>query len=234
MQNQQPEVTIGGLWPKQPATTQLMIGSPQMQTFVPSTLLTMLMRSVSIERMHKISLHKDVELFKAMDASRSKLLERIEDTDKRVRSIFDAMLEAAAREELEQFRVRGVLSLDLSEYACMLVERHVALFHSLDAAFAAIHCAWLSHGIAMSGKTDMEQKLHQKLFTLNARLRKVFLVALKQFEASPQLQQELIELRHVRYAFEHSLRSHIERERACMIFVTSANTSGLAADSSAC
>lgn len=211
-----------------------MIGSPQMQTFVPSTLLTMLMRSVSIERMHKISLHKDVELFKAMDASRSKLLERIEDTDKRVRSIFDAMLEAAAREELEQFRVRGVLSLDLSEYACMLVERHVALFHSLDAAFAAIHCAWLSHGIAMSGKTDMEQKLHQKLFTLNARLRKVFLVALKQFEASPQLQQELIELRHVRYAFEHSLRSHIERERACMIFVTSANTSGLAADSSAC
>ena len=116
----------------------------------------------------------------------------------------------------------------------MLVERHVALFHSLDAAFAAIHCAWLSHGIAMSGKTDMEQKLHQKLFTLNARLRKVFLVALKQFEASPQLQQELIELRHVRYAFEHSLRSHIERERACMIFVTSANTSGLAADSSAC
>jgi len=234
MQNQQPEVTIGGLWPKQPATTQLMIGSPQMQTFVPSTLLTMLMRSVSIERMHKISLHKDVELFKAMDASRSKLLERIEDTDKRVRSIFDAMLEAAAREELEQFRVRGVLSLDLSEYACMLVERHVALFHSLDAAFAAIHCAWLSHGIAMSGKTDMEQKLHQKLFTLNDRLRKVFLVALKQFEASPQLQQELIELRHVRYAFEHSLRSHIERERACMIFVTSANTSGLAADSSAC
>lgn len=234
MQNQQPEVTIGGLWPKQPATTQLMIGSPQMQTFVPSTLLTMLMRSVSIERMHKISLHKDVELFKALDASRSKLLERIEDTDKRVRSIFDAMLEAAARQELEQFRVRGVLSLDLSEYACMLVERHVALFHSLDAAFAAIHCAWLSHGIAMSGKTDMEQKLHQKLFTLNARLRKVFLVALKQFEASPQLQQELIELRHVRYAFEHSLRSHIERERACMIFVTSANTSGLAADSSAC
>lgn len=211
-----------------------MIGSPQMQTFVPSTLLTMLMRSVSIERMHKISLHKDVELFKALDASRSKLLERIEDTDKRVRSIFDAMLEAAAREELEQFRVRGVLSLDLSEYACMLVERHVALFHSLDAAFAAIHCAWLSHGIAMSGKTDMEQKLHQKLFTLNARLREVFLVALKQFEASPQLQQELIELRHVRYAFEHSLRSHIERERACMIFVTSANTSGLAADSSAC
>lgn len=233
MQNQQPEVTIGGLWPKQPATTQLMIGSPQMQTFVPSTLLTMLMRSVSIERMHKISLHKDVELFKALDASRSKLLERIEDTDKRVRSIFDAMLEAAAREELEQFRVRGVLSLDLSEYACMLVERHVALFHSLDAAFAAIHCAWLSHGIAMSGKTDMEQKLHQKLFTLNTRLRKVFLDALKQFEARPQLQRELIELRHVRYAFEHSLRANIKRESACMVFDTTSHNLGFVSSVSA-
>lgn len=128
MQNQQPEVTIGGLWPKQPATTLLMIGSPQMQHFVPSTLLTMLMRSVLIERMHQFSLRKDEVLFKDLDVSRSKLLARLEQTNNRVREIFAAMLEAAAREELEQFRVRGVLSLDLSEYACMLVERHVALF----------------------------------------------------------------------------------------------------------
>lgn len=233
MQNQQPEVTIGGLWPKQPATTQLMIGSPQMQHFVPSTLLTMLMRSVLIERMHQFSLRKDEVLFKDLDVSRSKLLARLEQTDNRVREIFAAMLEAAAREELEQFRIRGVLSLDLSEYACMLVERHVALFHSLDAAFAAIHCAWLSHGIAMSGKTDMEQKLHQKLFTLNTRLRKVFLDALKQFEARPQLQRELIELRHVRYAFEHSLRANIKRESACMVFDTTSHNLGFVSSVSA-
>lgn len=203
---------------QQPSSTYVMVSSAQLRAIFPSTLTTMLMRSFLLEQMILLIGSRDSAMLSALDLVRSKCGKRSREARIFAEDLIQKTLSGIASEELEQFRSESVLSLDLSDFACPTLENNVRLIHAVDAAIAALQCAWLTHKITSNARSDAEQKLMQKLFAVHNQLRVEVRRSLDEIRADARLHHELASLRQLRRIFEETVRKGIQSSSQSLRF----------------
>lgn len=216
------EEEVSSVSSKQPSSTYVMVSSAQLRAIFPSTLATMLMRSFLLEQMIRQIGSKDSAMLLTLDSSRLKCTKRSREARIFAEDLIQKTLSSIASEELGQFRTESVLSLDLGEFSCLLLECNVRMIHAVDVAFAALQCAWLTHRITSYARSAAEQKLMQKLFAVHNLLRVELCQRLEEARENPRLHPQLASLRVLRRTYEQHVQKGVQRGTESLRFAANA------------